>query len=145
MAATCERDCDCDCETRMRARTRNFCAQSESDCDTNELFWLSPLPTVTSRSPFSVPPARFPLAVCYLLLAVAFAAAFAGRWSSGRCLVCNGLVRGFAYLCAYFFYVKSSTVEHSLPPPIPLGMQIYGVSRNNCYCVFNFCLICVFK
>lgn len=34
-----------ECETpntkcEMGTRTRNFCAQSESDCDRNELFWL---------------------------------------------------------------------------------------------------------
>jgi len=46
--------------------------------------------------------------------------------------------RSVAYLCAYFafFYVAGSITL--------LGMQIYGVSQNNCYCVFNFCLICVF-
>lgn len=35
----------------------NFCAQSESDCDTNELFWLSPLPipVPVASFPFSLP------------------------------------------------------------------------------------------
>lgn len=104
MAATCERDCssDCDCETRMRARTRNFCAQSESDCDTNELFWLSPLPTVTSLYP--LPASLLPFAICYLLLLLLLLSLVAGPQVD----VWFGLVRGFAYLCAYFFYVKSS-------------------------------------
>lgn len=47
--------------------------------------------------------------------------------------------RSVAYLCAYFAFFSMWTESITL-----LGMQIYGVSQNNCYCVFNFCLICVF-
>jgi len=115
MAATCER------EKRTRnAKLEIFVPnpESESDCDTNELFWLSPLPVLFPfpfRSPF-----------------------FAGQVAVlGTC----------AYLCAYFFYATIRVSALHFPcllssalPLILLGMQIYGVSRNNCYCVFQLLL-----